>query len=428
MLAFAVIFASATSHAQVKERDHRTQPPPPPPPKPEPKPQPPPPPPPPAPKPVWDSTGWTQLGQQVVHGKNDRDVISVGKRAGRFSKLTIVVEDSDLIMKDIVVTFGNGEKFEPKTKVVFKENSRTRVFDLPGEARGISKIEFRYGNLPGGGKARVEVWGMMVDDREHRDPPKPPPPPPFSWDSKGWKMLGERSVDGRRDRDQIKVGPYEGRFDQLTFVVSDSDVEITKLTVWFENGKKFQPKVRHYFKEGARTRVVDLPGNDRLIKKIEMRYKNVAGGGRATVQVWGRNTRPWDSTGWTALGEQEVKGKSDRDVIKVGVREGRYSKLTLVVTDSDLELYDMNIHFADGTTYDPKLRMKFEEGSRTGVIDLPGEARMITKVEFHYGNLPGDGRRAKIQLWGFEVKADVKEREHRGKGKKPRGKEAGWRK
>src|SRR5688500_8507824 len=106
MLAFAVILASATAHAQVKERDHRTQPPPPPPPpppKPEPKPVPPPPP---APrKPVWDSTGWTQLGQQVVHGKNDRDVISVGKRAGKYSKLTIVVEDSDLIMRDIVVTF-----------------------------------------------------------------------------------------------------------------------------------------------------------------------------------------------------------------------------------------------------------------------------------------------------------------------------------
>lgn len=421
MLAFAVIFASATAHAQVKERDHRTQPPPPPPPKPEPKPQPPPPPPPPAP--VWDSTGWTQLGQQVVHGKNDRDVIAVGKRAGKYSRLTIVVEDSDLVMRDIVVTFGNGEKYEPKTKVVFKENSRTRVLDLPGEARMIQKIAFRYGNLRGGGKARVEVWGWQVADQ----PQPPPPPPPPAWDSKGWKMLGERAVQGRRDRDTIHVGAYEGRFDQLTFVVSDSDVEITKLTVTFENGKKFSPKVRHYFREGSRTRVVDLPGNDRMIKKIEMRYKNLDRGGRATVQVWGRNTRPWDSSGWTALGEQEVAGKNDRDVIKVGVREGRFSKLTLVVADSDLEMYDMVVHFADGTTYDPKVRARFEEGSRTRVIDLPGEARRITKVEFRYGNFGRDRQRAKVQLWGFEVKPDVKEREHRGKGKKPRAKEAGWR-
>jgi hypothetical protein len=44
------------------------------------------------------------------------------------------------------------------------------------------------------------------------------------------------------------------------------------------------------FKEGSRTRVVDLPGDDRVIKAINLRYKNLPGGGRAKVEVWGWKT------------------------------------------------------------------------------------------------------------------------------------------
>jgi hypothetical protein len=44
-------------------------------------------------------------------------------------------------------------------KVFFRENTRTRAIDLPGDRRVISWVEFKYRNLPGGGKARVQVWG-----------------------------------------------------------------------------------------------------------------------------------------------------------------------------------------------------------------------------------------------------------------------------
>ena len=34
-----------------------------------------------------------------------------------------------------------------------------RDIDLPGGGRAIRRVEFRYGNLPGGGKAQIELWG-----------------------------------------------------------------------------------------------------------------------------------------------------------------------------------------------------------------------------------------------------------------------------
>ena len=48
------------------------------------------------------------------------------------------------------------------------------------------------------------------------------------------------------------------------------------------------PTLRHYFKEGSRSHVIDFPGGDRMVKLIEMQYKNLPGGGNAKVQVWAK--------------------------------------------------------------------------------------------------------------------------------------------
>ncbi len=73
----------------------------------------------------------------------------------------VVVEDSDLQMTSMRITFTNGDVLEPRIQHFFRENDRTRSIDLPGERRGvgIKQIEFHYGNLPGGGRAKVSVWG-----------------------------------------------------------------------------------------------------------------------------------------------------------------------------------------------------------------------------------------------------------------------------
>lgn len=112
----------------------------------------------------WDNKGWVKLGEQTVNGKVDKDTIRVGKSEGKFTKLTLVVEKSELELLDFEITFANGEKFHPEVKHFFKENDRTRVIDLPGDERVIQKIEFTYKNLPKGGNAKLEVWGWKSDD------------------------------------------------------------------------------------------------------------------------------------------------------------------------------------------------------------------------------------------------------------------------
>ncbi|MFO0665128.1 MAG: hypothetical protein U0174_14335 [Polyangiaceae bacterium] len=104
-------------------------------------------------------SGWDKLGERMVDGKGDRDTIPVGRADGKFTRIQIIVEMSSLAMDDLVVTFGDGTTFSPATRLVFDQNSKSRVIDLPGGARVIRKVDFKYGNLPGGGRAQVELWG-----------------------------------------------------------------------------------------------------------------------------------------------------------------------------------------------------------------------------------------------------------------------------
>jgi hypothetical protein len=106
--------------------------------------------------------GWEKLGERTVHGRVDRDVIHVGRHEGRFSAIQIKVDGNTVEMFDIVVTFGDGERFEPATRLFFDKNTTSRVIDLPGQKRVIERVEFKYGKLPGEGHAAVELWARAA--------------------------------------------------------------------------------------------------------------------------------------------------------------------------------------------------------------------------------------------------------------------------
>ncbi len=111
-------------------------------------------------RPMPSTADWTRLGQRWVDGVRDADVIAVGSHDGSFQRIMIVVEHSALQMNDVIVNFTDGSRFSPPTRLVFAENSRSQIIDLPGTRRSIRSVEFRYGNLPGGGKAQTELWAQ----------------------------------------------------------------------------------------------------------------------------------------------------------------------------------------------------------------------------------------------------------------------------
>ena len=124
--------------------------------------------PPPYTRPDWRRQGWAILGEEQVGGdrrgrgrhggRADRDTIHVGRDRGNFYKIMLVVEDSDIELHDLLITFANGRTYSPQVRHRFRESARSRVIDLPTAPRYIESIQFLYSNLPGGGRARVQVW------------------------------------------------------------------------------------------------------------------------------------------------------------------------------------------------------------------------------------------------------------------------------
>jgi hypothetical protein len=104
--------------------------------------------------------------------------------------------------------------------------------------------------------------------------------------------------------------------------------------------------------------------------------------------------------GWELLGQGEADFKKDRDRINVGRREGNFRELRVVVRGAPVEIYDMVVTFADGRTFSPNMRHRFEENSSTREIDLPGDRRAIRYVDFAYRSPNRREGRATVMLYG----------------------------
>ena len=148
----------------------------------------------------------------------------------------------------------------------------------------IKSSDLKYKNIAGGGKAHVEVWGW----KKEAGSLGAGKPSAALWDHTGWTKLGSRTVGGKVDKDRITVARVKGTFEKMTIVVLDSDLDLIDFEVKFGRGPVWNPNVKHVFKEGQRTRVLDFPGGDRVIKYIDMKYANLPGGGKARVEIWAK--------------------------------------------------------------------------------------------------------------------------------------------
>ncbi len=102
---------------------------------------------------------WRLLGERTVHHGRDRDTIHVGAHDGTFSALELRVERSPIQLYDMAIDFGDGTRWHPAHEFVFDANTISHLIDLPGDRRVIRDVHFLYRDLPGGGLARVELWG-----------------------------------------------------------------------------------------------------------------------------------------------------------------------------------------------------------------------------------------------------------------------------
>ena len=69
------------------------------------------------------------------------------------------------------------------------------------------------------------------------------------------------------------------------------------------------------------------------------------------------------------MGEQWVRGGTNKDFVRVGARQGAFTKIMIVVDEGELNLDDIIIEYDNGRKHSPKLRHSFRDGSRTRPMD-----------------------------------------------------------
>jgi hypothetical protein len=104
---------------------------------------------------------------------------------------------------------------------------------------------------------------------------------------------------------------------------------------------------------------------------------------------------------WVLLGQTTVDGQRDRDTIAIGRSEGRFRSIQLRVAGAPVEFQRVVVRYANGTSEEVEFSDYIPAGGQTRAIDLRGDDRVISSVDFLYSKARWRrGARPRVALYG----------------------------
>lgn len=104
-----------------------------------------------------------------------------------------------------------------------------------------------------------------------------------------WVKLGERRVMLVHDHDTIPVTVARGDFRKIQLRVRKNGIYIHHLSVEYSNGAPDWIPISMHIPAERYSRVVDLRGGDRFIRRVDISYRAVRNSReRSEVQIWAR--------------------------------------------------------------------------------------------------------------------------------------------
>lgn len=107
-------------------------------------------------------------------------------------------------------------------------------------------------------------------------------------DKEGWHKISETTVNFKSDKDEILVMGAD-KFKSLKFKVTQGAIDLQDLEVYYAEGDKEDIQVRTPIKENSESRVIDLKGSERELKKVVFIYRTLKGSStdKAHVELFG---------------------------------------------------------------------------------------------------------------------------------------------
>lgn len=239
----------------------------------------------------------------------------------------------------------------------------------------------------------------------------------------GWDRIGSVDFSFRPDH-ETEYGNFGGRVQRLSFRARNGSVRCNSVTATFNNGRT-RELYRGILQRG-RDVVVDLPGQRRLIRRIDFDCRALAprvtrvdiaadiGQYRAEWRrspdwnrVWSRMfdwtddqyadngydyryggagsdrlTGPLNTAGWITLGSEVFDGRFDRETTITGLGGRDVERLALRPVNNDARCSRVTATFANGITRELNIddRDVLQE-DRVHELDLPGGRRDVTRID-----------------------------------------------
>lgn len=336
--------------------------------------------------------GWKLLGARRVSFRLEKEVLDVGRAAGRIDNIRLRARGNDIFVDEVRVVFDRGDAQDIDVGERVAEGSDTRPVALGRGGRFIERIEILARERPSlRRRGVIEVYGEGArgDDR-----PGP----------EGYELIGSRAVGFSLDRDIIDV-ERRGVYGKIRLRARGDDIFVREFRAIYANGGDDDFRVGSTLREGEFTQAVELDRGGGPLRQVEVMARARPGvRRRAVIEVYGEPRRGRPEARWEELGCQKVGFLVDRDVIRVGREEGRFKALKLTVEDNDVFLRDMRLVFANGEVDDYNVSAEIRRGQETRPISLRAgrRGRTLDRIIFVYTAKPSLRGFARVCVHGQE--------------------------
>jgi hypothetical protein len=216
--------------------------------------------------------------------------------------------------------------------------------------------------------------------------------------------IGSITYDAAPQREVINAGNEP--FRSIRFEVRQNDVEVLDIRVVYDNGASEDIRVRQLFRAGSSSRNLDLSNPRRGVRQIVVTFVPK---GPARLVFFGDGAGGGGGSGsgesagdWSRLGCRDIRFLADRDTLKVGQFDRRFSAVRLKVRKAAVEVSSIRITFGNGSRQDVRVGELIPPGGTSRAIQLDGGNRAIDRVEMNYRSIPTNKGTAEICIDGLE--------------------------
>lgn len=226
---------------------------------------------------------------------------------------------------------------------------------------------------------------------------------PFASAQEGMRPVGQLTYTPEPAEMQtgvFQLRPEDRMIRTMRIEARGGTVDIQSVRLIYRGGEQERYRIRERLRPGQMTGIIRKQNRGPL-REVEVSYIP-QGQVTLVLRAGAGGGEPPPVATWNELGCKSVGFLIDRDVVNVS-SENFYRALRLRSSGVDIEMLDMNVRFANGQRDSYRVNAVIRSGERSRPIDLRGERRRITGIEFIYRALGISTQKTRLCVDGLQV-------------------------